>query len=80
VVLALARLVLVLDGESELFEHGDGAGLAALEITGVKALAGGELVGRAQDGLGRVTAFVPDQVIRRGRAETVGGENRSGPS
>ena len=42
----------VLDGEAQLFEHRDGAGLAALEITGPKALAGGELVGRAQDGLG----------------------------
>jgi hypothetical protein len=33
-----------LDGESKLFEHVDGAGLPALEITGGKALARGELI------------------------------------
>jgi hypothetical protein len=33
----------ILGDLSKLFEHLDGAGLAALEITGGEALAGGEL-------------------------------------
>src|SRR5437899_5200294 len=52
-------------------EHSYGAGLAALEITGGKALAGGEFISGAQDCFRRVTAFVPDQVISRGRGETM---------
>src|SRR6185437_14509036 len=61
----------VLDGESQLSQHRDGAGLPALEIAGAKALARGELIRCAQDCFRRVTAFVPDQVIGRGRAETM---------
>jgi hypothetical protein len=37
-----------LNGEPELSEHGDGAALPALEITGAEALAGGELIGGAR--------------------------------
>src|SRR6266516_346217 len=70
---------LVLDSESQLSEHGDGAALPALEITGGQALAGGELISRAQDRFRRVTAFVPDQVISRGRAETMFSEERLRP-
>ena len=60
-----------LDGESKLSEHLDGAGLPALEISGGKALARGELISRAQDCFRRVKAFVPDQIVRRGRSESV---------
>ena len=60
-----------LDGESKLSEHLDGAGLPALEITGGKALARGELISRAQDCFRRVTAFVPDQIVSRGRSESM---------
>src|SRR6476646_5055666 len=49
---------LVLDGESQFCEHRDGARFPALEVAGVKALAGGELIGCAQDRFRRVTAFV----------------------
>src|SRR5512133_3682937 len=63
-----------LDGESKLCEHLDGAGLPALEITGGKALARGELISHAQDCFRRVTAFVPDQIISRGRSESMRGE------
>jgi len=42
--------------------------------------AGGELIRRAQDGFRRVTAFVPDQVVGRGRAENrARRRNASGP-
>jgi hypothetical protein len=68
----------VLDVEPQVAEHGDRAGLAALEIAWSQALAGGELVRRAQDRLRRVAAFVPDQVVRGGRAETVFGEELLG--
>ena len=47
-----------LDGELELSEHLDGAGLPALEITGGKALARSELISRAQDCFRRVTALL----------------------
>jgi hypothetical protein len=40
------------DGESQIPEHSHGAGLAALEITGGKALAGGEFISGAQDCFG----------------------------
>src|SRR5438874_483543 len=63
-----------LDGESKLSEDFDGAGLPALEITGGKALARGELISRAQDCFRRVTAFVRDQIISRGRSESMGRE------
>src|SRR2546427_13236489 len=43
----------------------------ALEITGGKALARGELISRAQDCFRRVTAFVPDQIVSRGRSESM---------
>src|SRR6266480_7195059 len=72
-------LSLVLDGESQFSEHGDGAALPALEITGGQALAGGELISRAQDRFRRVTAFVPDQVVSRGLAETMFREERLRP-
>src|SRR6202035_3276250 len=39
----------------------------------------GELISRAKDGFRRVTALVLDQVISRGRAETVRGEEFLGP-
>src|SRR3984957_17396383 len=63
-----------LNVESERPEHLDGAGLAALEITGGKPLPDGELVGGAQDRLRRVRALLPDQVIGRGRGVAMGGE------
>src|ERR1700722_5066626 len=68
------RSSLGLDGEAQFAEDGDGAGFAAFEVGGSEALAGGELVGGAQDRLGRVTALVADQVVGRGRAEAVDGE------
>jgi hypothetical protein len=40
-----------LDRESKLSEHLDGAGLPALEITGGKALARGELISRTTGAL-----------------------------
>src|SRR5260221_3802946 len=61
----------LLDGESKLSEHPYGAGLPALEITGGKALARGELISCAQDCFRRVTAFVPSQVISRGKGQTI---------
>src|SRR6266480_1691394 len=70
---------LVLDGESQLPEHRDGAALPALEITGGKALARGELISCAQDCLVRVTAFVPDQLITPARAEAMLREELLGP-
>src|SRR5262245_3957329 len=60
-----------LDGESKLSEHLDGAGLPALEIAGGKALPRGELISRAQDRFRRITASIPDQVIRRGGSESM---------
>src|SRR5262249_48402303 len=64
----------VLDVESQISEHLDGAGLAALEITGGEALTGRERVGGAQDGFGRVGAVAFHQLVGRGRRETVLGE------
>jgi len=72
--------LLVLDGESQFSEHGDGAGFPALEIAGGKALAGGELIGGAQDCFRRVTTFVRETVISRSRAETMLRKEPSGPS
>ncbi len=63
-----------LDGEAQVAENPDRAGLPALEIAGSQPLARGELIGRAQNGFRRVAAFVPDQVIRRGGGEAVRGE------
>src|SRR5262245_5383490 len=60
-----------LDGESKLSEHLDRAGLPALEIAGGKALPRGELISRAQDRFRRITASIPDQVIRRGGSESM---------
>src|SRR6516162_1535319 len=54
---------LVLDAESQFCEYGNGAVLAALEIAGGKPLAGGELVGGAQDCFRWVPTFAGDQVI-----------------
>src|SRR5262249_2259930 len=62
------------DVEPEVSEDLDRARLPALEITGSKTLSCGELVRRAEDRLRRVAAFLPDQLIRRGRGETVLGE------
>ena len=71
----------MLDGESELSEHPDGAGLPALEITGGKALARGELISCAQDRFRWVRACVPDQLISCGAGETMLREkNLFGPS
>src|SRR6202044_4134373 len=70
---------LVLDGEPQLSQHRDGTALSALEVAGAQALARGELIRRAQDGFRRVTAFVPHQVVGRGRAETMLGEERLRP-
>src|ERR1700733_2060914 len=70
----LAGRMARLDVEAEGPEHLDGAGLAALEVTGGKPLAGRELVGRAQDRLRRVRALLPDQVVGRGRGVPVRGE------
>lgn len=39
------------DGEAEVFEHFYRAGLAALEVSGVKVFAGGEFIGRAENRL-----------------------------
>jgi hypothetical protein len=50
-------------GESRLSGHVDGAALAALEITGAKAPARGQLIGGAQYALRRITAFIPDQAL-----------------
>jgi hypothetical protein len=69
----------LLDGESQLSQHPDSAGLPALEVTGGKALARGELVGCAEDRFRQVTALVPDQLVRPGRGETVRGEERLRP-
>src|SRR5436190_2393784 len=60
---------LLLDGESERSEHPDGAGLPALEVTRAKLPARGELIRCSQDCLRRVTASVPDQLVRRSRRE-----------
>src|SRR5436190_3153802 len=62
---------LLLDGESERSEHPDGAGLPALEVTRAKLPSRGELIRCAQDRLRRVTSSVPDQLVRRGRRETM---------
>ena len=70
----------MLDGEPQPSQHGDGAALAALEIARVEALAGGELISGAQDGLGRVEAFLPDQVVGRGRTEAMCGEKALRPT
>src|SRR6185437_8994877 len=69
---------LVLHGESQTRQHLDGAGLAALEVTGGKPLTSGQLVRRAQDCLRRVSAVLPDQLVRRRRSETVLGEELLG--
>jgi hypothetical protein len=66
-------------GESQLSGHVDGAALAALEMTGAKALARGRLIGGAQYALRRVTAFIPDQLISRGLAATMLREEPRGP-
>src|SRR5439155_26513703 len=60
-----------LNRESQLPEHLDGPALPALEITSGKTLASRELVRRAQNRLGRITAFLPNQVIRRGGGESM---------
>src|SRR5580704_1208040 len=65
------RSRLVLDGEAQPSEHRYGSGLPALEITRCEALAGGELVGGAQDCLRRVPALLPHQVVRCGGSKTV---------
>src|SRR5215470_10625561 len=62
---------LLLNGESQLSEHPYGACLPALEVTGAKSLARGELVSCAQDCFRRVTACFPGQLISRGRGETM---------
>src|SRR5262249_31308921 len=59
------------DRESELSEDFHRAGLPALEVTGGKAPARYELVSCTQDCFGRVAAFLPDQLVRRGRGETM---------
>src|SRR5262249_22189802 len=65
---------LFLHGESELSEHPYGARLPALEVTGAKPLARGELVSCAQDRFRWVAAFFPGQLISRGGSETMLGE------
>src|SRR5262245_10359980 len=64
----------LLDGEPEPSEHTHGAALPALEVPGGKPLARGELIGRAQDRLRWVTVVLPDQLVRRGRRESVLGK------
>jgi hypothetical protein len=59
------------DAESEFAEHSYGARLTTLEVTRAKLLPRGELISCAQDRLGRVTAFISDQLIGRGRGETM---------
>src|SRR5262249_28830766 len=56
---------------SQLSEHPYGACLPALEVTGTKALARGELISRAEDCLWRVTALFPGQLISRGGSKTI---------
>src|SRR3984885_900082 len=70
----LTVVVAGFDGEAQVAEDLDGAGLAALEVTGGQALSRGELVGGAEDRLGRVATFIPDEVVRRRGRETVRGE------
>src|SRR5262249_58023411 len=65
--------------EAELSEHRDGARLPAFEIAGGKALARGELIGGAQDRLGRVAAVLPDQGVGRRRGGGGVGEERLPP-
>src|SRR5215470_7600001 len=62
---------LLLDGESQVSEHPYGACLSALEVTGAKSLARGELISCAQDCFRRVTAFFPGQLISRRGGETM---------
>ena len=62
---------LLLDGESQVSEHPYGACLSALEVTGAKSLARGELISCAQDRLVRVMAVIPYQVVTPARAETM---------
>src|SRR5262245_65783391 len=64
-LLLLGRSLLLLDSEPQLLERSYGARLPALEVTGTKSLAGGELIGCAQDRLRRITAFFPGQLIGR---------------
>src|SRR5262245_25899592 len=64
----------LLDGEPEPSEHTHGAALPALEVPRGKSLARGELIGRAQDRLRWVTVVLPDQLVRRGRRESVLGK------
>src|SRR5580700_4104176 len=64
-------LQLLLDAESEFAKHSYGAGLSTLEVTSAKSLPRGKLISGAQDCLGRVTAFIADQLISRGRGETM---------
>jgi hypothetical protein len=68
-----------LDGESQVSEHLDRTALPALEITGGQALAGGELIGRAQNRLRRVAALLPEELIGRGPGEAVLSEERLWP-
>src|SRR5262249_41422933 len=60
-----------LDGEAQLSKHSHSPALPAFEITGAKTQPGRKLIGRAQDCFRRVTAFVPDQLVRRRRGEAV---------
>src|SRR5262249_13259423 len=65
---ALRRALSRFDGEAERPQPPDGSALPAPEAARGETLAGGELVGRAEDRLRRVEARVPDQVVgRRGR-------------
>src|SRR5580704_1463193 len=64
-------LLLLLDAESEFAKHSYSAGLSTLEVTRTKLLPRGELISCAQDCLWRVTAFSADQLIGRGRSETM---------
>src|SRR6187549_1900143 len=50
---------LLLDGETQLSEHPYGACLPALEVTGVKSLAPGELISCAQDLLSADNGVLP---------------------
>src|SRR5262249_30736412 len=68
---ASSLLLDCLNGEAQLSENLDRAALSALEITGGKALPRGELVRGAQDCLRRVATFLPDELVRRRRGETV---------
>src|SRR5262245_61067174 len=67
------------DREPQLSEHSYGTSPTALEITGGKSLACGKFICGAQDCFWRVTPLVPDQVVGRGRSETVLLEERFGP-